>query len=260
MKHRASRQAGYTIVELLSVISTTVLFSGLVIYFAFNYWSSTATLESDMGAYVSRLNAGDILRDAINESSGLIIQNSIPDANAHQPDPAVAGDQHWLPQHAVPGVITNAAGTFTPVIYYRSPSTDSSRTVILNGTIPYEDEYVLYMDGSTRQLRLRTLANPDAPGNRKTTSCPPASANAACPGDRLVADDVESVDMRYFSRSGNTIDYESATDALTGEFIGPDFPVVEVVEFKIKIFKESRLQGGQDTSNETIIRVALRSS
>ena len=66
--------------------------------------------------------------------------------------------------------------------------------------------------------------------------------------------------MRYFSRSGNTIDYHSVTDSLTGEYIGPDFPVVEVVEFKIKLYKKSRLQGGQDTSNETVIRVALRSS
>ena len=72
-------------------MATTVMFSALIIYFAYNYWSSTATLEGDLGSYVSRLNAGDILRDAINESSGMAIQNCIADPNAHQPDTAGAG-------------------------------------------------------------------------------------------------------------------------------------------------------------------------
>lgn len=254
------RQAGFTLVELLSVLAATVMFAGLIVYFAFNYWSSMATLENDLTSYVSRLDAGDILRDAINESSGLIIQNSIADANTHKPDPAIASGTFWLPIHAVPGVITNTAGTFTPVTYFRAPSVDSSNNVILNGVQPYEDEFILYMNGTTGELRLRTLANSGAPGNVRLTTCPDNLKSASCPGDKRVASNVQSVETRYFSRSGNTINHQSVVDSLTGEYIGPDFPVVEVIEYKLKLYQKSRLQGGTDTSNETVIRVALRST
>jgi hypothetical protein len=249
-----ARQAGFTLVELLSVLAATVMFSGLILYFAFNYWSSMATLESDMETYVSRLDAGDILRDAINSSSGLVVQNT------HRPDPTIMSGDFWEPIHAVPGVIANTAGTHTPVTYFRAPSIDTSKNIIMNGTQPYEDEFVLYMDGTTREMRLRTLANGSAPGNVKLTSCPDSVKSASCPGDKRVAANVESVEMRYFSRSGNPINYQSITDPVTGEFIGPDFQVVEVIEYKLKLSKKSRLKGGTDTVNETVIRVALRSS
>ncbi len=255
-----NRQAGFTLPEMLSVMVVTVMFSGLVIYFAFSYWSSTATLQADLETYVSRLNASDILRESINESSGIITQNSIEDINSHKADAAIVSGTYWEPIHAVPGTIPNTPATFTPVLYYRKPSTDAAKNVIFNGLQPYEDEYVLFMDGTTKELVLRSLANPGATGNRTRTSCPRAAVTAACPGDRLVAENVQSMEMRYFSRSGNLIDYQSIVDSDTGEFIGPDFPAVEVLEFKMTSFKKSKVKGGQDTLNETIVRVALRSS
>jgi Tfp pilus assembly protein FimT len=257
---RRRLQAGFSLPELLTVMITTVMFSGLVMYFAFSFWRSTATLQADSETLVSRLTAGDLLRDAINESSGLIIQNSIGDANAHVPDPGVPGGQYWQPIHAVPGTIVNTAATYTPVVYFRKPSVNATKTVILNGIIPYEDEYILYMDGSTREMRLRTLANSFALNNRAATTCPPSAATSTCRADRLVAENVESVEMRYFSRAGIPVDYESVVDSITGEFIGPDFTSVEVVEFDLRISKKSKLKGGIDTSNQTVIRIALRSS
>jgi hypothetical protein len=257
---RRRLEAGFSLPELLTVMITTVMFSGLVMYFAFAFWSSTATLQADNETMVSRLTAGDILRDAVNESSGLIIQNSIGDPNAHAPDPAVPGGQFWKPIHAVPGTIANTAGTYTPIIYFRKPAITSAKTVILNGTQPYEDEYILYMNGATRQLRLRTLANTYASGTRAARTCPPSLATSSCRADRLVAENIESVDMRYFSRAGIPVDYKSAVDSITGAFIGPDFTSVEVVEFDLRISKKSKLKKGIDTSNQTVIRIALRSS
>lgn len=257
---RRRLEAGFSLPELLTVMITTVMFSGLVMYFAFSFWSSTATLQADSETLVSRLTAGDVLRDAINESSGMIMQNSIGDANAHSPDPAVPGGEYWEPIHAVPGAIANTAGTYMPVVYFRKPAVTSAKAVILNGIIPYEDEYIIYMNGTTREMRMRTLANSFASGTRAVTTCPPALATSTCRADRLIAENIESVDMRYFSRAGIPVDYESVVDSITGEFIGPDFTSVEVVEFDLRISKKSKLKDGIDTSNQTVVRIALRSS
>ena len=54
------------------------------------------------------------------------------------------------------------------------------------------------------------------------------------------------------------IDWTSITDPLTGAYIGPDFPSVEVVELTINLGRKAVIKGAQDTSNQTIVRVALR--
>lgn len=253
------RQAGFTVPELISVMAVSALFSGLIIYFAFQYWRSTATLSNDLETFSSRLTAGDRLRESINASSGLIVQNSIADDNTGDPDPAIPSGDFWVPLHAVPVTVAmGASGTYTPVLYFRSPSINTSGDIILNGVQPYEDEFVLYLDGTSKQLRMRVLANASAPSNRSTTTCPAGLETTSCPIDRLIADNISSIALRYFSRSGNLIDYTSIIDPIGGGYIGPDMPTVEVAELTLYIFKKSTLQGGADTTSQTIVRVALR--
>jgi len=107
-------------------------------------------------------------------------------------------------------------------------------------------------------LMLRTIANSSATGNKLRTSCPPAQATSGCPADSTVATDVSSVTTRYFSRSGNLLNWTSITDPLTGAYIGPDFPSVEVLELTLNLQRKSVLHSGTATSNQTIIRVAFR--
>jgi prepilin-type N-terminal cleavage/methylation domain-containing protein len=256
-----NNESGFTLPELLSVMVVSLIFSGLIIYFAFDYWRATATLDNDSQTFVSRLTAGDKLRDNLNVASNLIIQNSINDTHTGNPDPAYASNYFWLPIHAVPGnTAVGASGTTTPLIYFQQPAVDSSKSFIMNGTQPYQNEFVLYLDGTTKQLLLRTLANSAAPSNAAVTSCPSSAATSICPADKIIAEDVASIDMRYFSRSGNTIDHNSIIDTTVtpNAYIGPDFPSVEVVEFNLHNFRKSRLGGGTDTSNQTVIRIALR--
>lgn len=256
-------EAGFTLPELVSVMVVSLLFSGLIIYFAFDYWRATATLDNDSQTLVGRLNAGDKLRDNLNAASNLVTQNSIPDSHTNNPDPAIASNYYWVPLHAVPGnTPVGASGTTTPLIYFQQPAIDGSKNFILNGSQPYLNEFVLYMDGTTKRLLLRTLANPSAVNNAAVTSCPPAVATASCPADKIIGEDVASIDMRYFSRSGNTIDYTSIVDTTVtpNAYIGPDFPSVEVVELNFHTSRKSRLGGGTDTSSQTVIRVALRNS
>ena len=182
LKMSLQDERGFTIVELVSTVVVTSIFSGLILFFFFNYWRYGLLLEADLDTYVTRLNAGDIIREQISNSSGLIIQNSLPDTNTHFPDPSEASEQYWIPIHAIPGNIPiGADGTYTPVIYFLRPSLNSNGEFIMNDEQPYQDEYVLYLDGTKKQLLLRSLSNPLATDNKLLTSCPPESATASCP-------------------------------------------------------------------------------
>jgi hypothetical protein len=254
-------ESGFSLVEMVSVLVVTGIFTGVILVFAFNYWRYGSLLEADMDTFITRLNAGDRLRELLGSSSGMIIQNSIPDPNSHSPDPADATEEYWVPIHAIPGnKPVGAAGSFTPLVYFKRFSTNSSKAIIMNGLQPHEDEYVLYMNGTTKQLLLRSLANSNAPGNILVTSCPEAIASSTCPRDQVIASDIESVDTRFFSRTGNLINHSSVTDPDTNQFIGPDYPVVEVVELKLNLTKKPFLQTTSATRNSTVIRVALRNT
>jgi hypothetical protein len=130
----------------------------------------------------------------------------------------------------------------------------------MNGTTPYEDEYVLYIDGNSKQLRLRTLANPYAANSAARTSCPPASASASCPSDKILLENLASVTAAYYSRSGNTVNYESIIDPVTGLFVGPDFTAVESMQYSFRINKKTLFQKSTSTVNDTVVRIALRNT
>lgn len=258
-------QSGLTIVELLTVIVVTTIMIGTVMLFFFNIWRGGASMQQSQEALSNRANAGDYLRNAIDSSSGLITQNDLPDSHVEIPDPADATGTFWLKIHAIPKTVTAASGSKAAVIYLTRPSRDASKNFILNGAQPYQDDLIIYLDGTTKQLMARTIANPYAPGNAAKTTCPAASASSSCPADAVIATDISSIDTRYFSRSGNTIDWTSVVEkdvngvpVVPTTYIGPDFPAVEVVEFKLRISKKVRVSDTKNTSSETIIRVALR--
>lgn len=253
-----SDERGYSLIELVSVLVVTSIFVGLILTFTFHYWRYGSLMEADMDTLITRLNAGDTLRELLSSSSGLIIQNSLPDPNPHNPDPDDVTGEHWLPIHAIPGNTAVTASGTSPVIYFKRFSFDSSNNIIMNGIQPYENEYVLYIHHPSKELRLRTIANPSAPGNQLETSCPPESSTPTCPADKTIASDLSSIDTRYFSRTGNLVDYTSVFDTDTNEYIGPDFPVVEVAELKLNLTKKPFLQKTNATQNSTVIRVALR--
>lgn len=260
MRKLLGSRDGFTVVEMLVVVLMTGFFVTLLLYFTFSYWRYTYLLESDQDTLSSRLNAGDIIRESLGTSSGMILQNGIPDPHPNNIDPADATNQYWLKIHAIPGNKSAATGTTTPVGYYRRFSFDASGGVIMNGTQPYEDEYVMYINGTTKQLLLRSLANTSAIGNRLKTSCPPAFVTSSCPADRVIAENVASVDMRYFSRTGNQIDWTSIYDSAIGQYIGPDFTSVDVVEIKLNLTRKPVFQQTTATVNNTVIRVALRNT
>lgn len=252
-------QRGFTIPELIVVMVVTALLTNLLIIFMFSYWRYSYVLDYTQESFSQRLNVNDYLRDSIGSAVGLINQNSLPDDHTNAPDPAIPSNLYWEPLHAVPGTYSiSSDGSAVPLIYYRRFSQDSARNFIMNGTMPYEDEYVLYLDSSNKRLLLRTIANSAASGNRVVSSCPPAIANTSCPADKILIENVVSVGLRYFSRSGNLINWTSVWDNDLLTYVGPDFPSVEVVELTINVERKAMFSSSSDTQNSTIIRVSLR--
>lgn len=250
---------GITLVELVIVMTITGIVMIAVLSFAIDFWGNSATLQNDSSSLADRNDTGDRLREQLNTAQTLIIQNSLGDAHPMIPDPADSTGLYWEPIHAIPGNFpVGSSGTYTSLIYFESPATDSSKNIIFNGVNPYLNEYVIYLDGTTKQMLLRTIANTAATNNTAIASCPASAATSSCPSDKILASNVDSVDMRYFSRTGNLIDHQSITDSLTGEYIGPDFTSVEVVEFNIHSKIKATIGGSQETINQTIVRVALR--
>lgn len=254
-------QRGLTIVELNIVLVMTALFIALILYFGMSYWRYASLLESDLDTFVSRLNAQDYIRENVGNSTGLIMQNSIQDANAMNPDP-IDGPYYWEEIHAVPGNTPVGTSGTTPLLYYTSIATQTDGTVALNGEIPYENEFILYLDGDRRQLLSRSLANPAVTDNALTTSCPPSLATPSCPADKVIMENLDSVDAIYYSRSGNSIDHESIIDTtvIPNVFIGPDFPLVEALQYTFHIKGKPLFQTEDATINDTIVRIALRNT
>lgn len=249
-------ERGFTIVELLIVITATGFITAALLSFTFYYWRHSYALQADLDTLVSRLNAGDSLREQLSSATGMIMQTSIQDDNVLAPDPS--DSRYWVEINAEPGTIAAGESEVLPLAYFTRFSFDQNRQIIFNNSTPYEDEYVLYINGPDRTLRLRTIANPNAPDNHLKTSCPDNLATAGCPADRVVAEDIASIGSRYFSRTGNVIDYTAVTDDVTGDFIGPNYTAAEVAEIELNITKRAPFQADETTIVSTIIRVALR--
>lgn len=251
-------QKGFTVPELIVVMVLTLLFSTMVLSFAFDFWGTATDLQNSSETLVTRQNIGDRLRSRLNVASTLLNQNSIVDANANVADPSDVSGTHWLTLHAVPETVaTPANGQFVPVLYYAAPTLDASKKYIMRGVEPEQDEFVMYLDGSQKKLMLRTLANAVS-GNALRSSCPAGAASATCPADRTLAEDVVLVSKKYFSKSGNTINWNDVLDPETGASIGPDYADVEVVELTLSLRKRAVIHGQADSVSNTTVRVALR--
>lgn len=270
----SKRQDGFSLVEMLIVVVLTTVLSIIIFAMGYQYLKQAASLEARSNFYANRLNVADYLRQNIGLSTGLLNQNSVADSTTRVPDPNDATNTHWTPIHAIPGAFGVSTGV-TPIIYYSKDALKSDGTAIMNGANAYQNEFILYHDGPSLELRVRSLANPDAVGNATTTTC--TTATPTCPKDKVLLTGVQTVEMRYFSRSGEDIDFRSSCDPdvyfcagttppaceQTAPYTGCnglDFSQVEVVQFKLKVRKTIESDANHSIYNSTIIRIALRNA
>ncbi len=268
------RYQGFTLVEMIIVITMTTVLSMIIFAIGYQYLKQAASLNARTNFYHDRLNVADYLRQNIGLSTGLLNQNSIADSNRLVADPSDATNTRWKAIHAIPGSFGTTT-TITPIVYYSQDALRSDRTPIMNGSTAYQNEFIMYHDGPSSELRIRSLANPDAIGNTTKTTC--TTATPTCPKDKVLLTGVQTIEMRYFSRSGEDIDFRSScdpdayycastnppaceqTEPYTG-CNGLDFSQVEVAQFKLKVKKKVESDANRSIYNSTIIRIALRNA
>lgn len=285
-------QRGFTIIELLVVIIITSALSIITVTMGIDYMKQAANLTAKSNFFIERLNTSDYLRQNIGMSTGLVNQNTIADVNTLVPDPSDATNQHWKMLHAIPGRFGEASST-TPILYYTQNAYRTDNTPLLNGDLPYQNEFIIYHHGPSGELRVRSLAAPGAGvDNRTKTTC--TTETAGCTRDRVLITGVEYVEIRYFSRSGAKLDLRgSCSPSLYGcgttTYCDPLFPTtgndsicngpptceqaapytgcngldlgqVEVVQFKVRVKKTVESDKNHPIYNSTIIRIALRNA
>lgn len=268
------RKDGFTLVEMIIVIVMTTVLSMVIFAIGYQYLKQAASLNARTNFYHDRLNVADYLRQNIGMSTGLLNQNSIADSNRLVPDTADATNTRWKLIHSIPGTLGNSTD-ITPIVYYSQDALRSDGTPIMNGASAYQNEFIMYHDGASSELRIRSLANPNAVDNVTKTSC--TIATPTCPKDKVLLTGVQTVEMRYFSRSGEDIDFRDSCDPdvyycasttppaceqvepYTG-CNGLDFSQVEVAQFKLKVRKKVESDASRSIYNSTIIRIALRNA
>lgn len=168
-----SKNAGFTIVELLVSLTVFavigVVFLGLSVnYFVIitrNNMLSEMTIDSQnlLRTTVENIRYGDGVRQT----------NQITDANAPT------------------GGWNTTNSNF--VIIIAVPALNASRNYIIDPDTgsPYMNELVYYKSGTT--LMERILAHPSATGNRLRTTCPPNKVTSSCSTDKKLADNINSM-------------------------------------------------------------------
>lgn len=180
---RLSRQAGFTVVEL--VVGITI---GSILFLAFtaaltNYF---VLITKNNAAIDMAADSQDLLRatvESLRVGDGVRQTNSISDPNA-------------------PSGGWNTSNT-NFVIVISTPALDSAHNYIIDpGTGgPYMNELVYYKNGSS--LMERQLANPSAAGDSLITSCPASLSSSSCPPDKQLADFVQSMAFTFYDQDNN---------------------------------------------------------
>lgn len=190
-------QAGFTITELIISISLLAIVSVSIMTVFINYFViiTRNNIIVDMTS-----DAQNLLRSTTEElryGAGVRQTNSIVDANS-----PVGG---W----------NTSNSNF--VIIVAMPATDASGNYIIDPLTgsPYNNELVYFK--SQAKLYKRTLANPNAAGNRATTSCPASIATIGCPADKQLIDYLNDMNFTLYDQDNGV-----TTDPLLARSINID--------------------------------------
>lgn len=176
----ANKQAGFTLVELLVVISVTAIVAVTFVGVISSYFTLISRQNSLADMTIASQNLLRTTVENIRYGNGVRQTNQISDPNAP------AG-----------GWNTNNTAF---VIIIPVPALDSSRSYIIDPDTgsPYMNELVYYKNGTT--LMERKLANPGASGNSLKTSCPANLASSSCPADIQLATNVSSMNFTLYDQ------------------------------------------------------------
>ncbi len=181
-KQSRTNQAGYTLAEVVVVITVMAIISVVFLGMITSYFVviNRTNLLTNM-----TVDSQNLLRTTVENirfGDGVRQTNQISDSHA-------------------PGGGWNTSNVAF-VIIIAVPALDTSHTYIIdpNTGSPYMNELVYYKSGTT--LMQRKLANPNATGNRMFTTCPANLATTTCTADLKLADYVNTMIFTLYDQDG----------------------------------------------------------
>lgn len=175
-----SRESGFTLVELVTVIVVLGILMIPLTIFTTNYFG--AMIGKNTEAQLA--SESQILLRSITEelrTSSAIL----PSATLNDPNMPPAG---WQTSN------TNL------IIIISTPALNTQHKFIIDplaGT-PYQNQIIYYTSGNS--LYRRYLANPDATGNTTVTSCPPSATTSSCPSDVLLTSHFSAMSFTLYDQ------------------------------------------------------------
>lgn len=178
---KVMNQAGYTLAELVVVISVFAVIGVVFLGLTSNYFV-VITRNNELAEMT--VNSQNLLRTTVENirfGDGIRQTNQISDPNAPS------------------GGWNTSNSAF--VIVIAVPALNSSHDYIIdpNTGSPYMNELVYYKNGT--DLMERKLANPAAAGNTLVTTCPSSKATSSCPADTQLAVYVSSMTFTMYDQN-----------------------------------------------------------
>lgn len=182
---RIRSSKGYTVAELAIALSVT----SILIIIIIGFMTSSLTQYTTDTTRANLLNSAqvgfDVATSDIRLSANADQNNRWPDSNAPGGDFSWSSDSDTL-------VLARAAEDEDGNIIFADPAE----------YISYKNNVVYFLENGT--LYKRTIAGPDA-ANTAVTTCPAASANASCPADRVILENVIAFEVRYYDEQDQTV-------------------------------------------------------
>jgi prepilin-type N-terminal cleavage/methylation domain-containing protein len=174
-------QAGFSLVEIMVVVSVLALIAVVFLGMSTSFFVVINRNNHLQEMTVSSQNLIRSTVESIRYGDGVRQTNQLTDPNA-------------------PGSGWNTSNSsFVIIIPIPALAADKSYIIDPDTGSPYMNEIVYYKNGKT--LMKRTLANPDAIGNRLHTSCPPNLATSSCPADIQLAEYVKSMTFTLYDQN-----------------------------------------------------------
>lgn len=202
---RVTRDSGFTLVELLVVVPSTVIVIAVLAALLISLFGNLLVKNGRMELEINTQSALFELRDDAFFAVRFAGDNQTGTTDAYAP----GGSWNGVQDKAL--IIYEAS--------FNANRQSASRKLIYERDQPYpcndaainENQYSLntliyFLNGTT--LYRRVLI-PDQTANCETTfrrqTCPAANATASCPADTVIAENVSAFSLTYYNRSGTVV-------------------------------------------------------
>jgi type II secretory pathway component PulJ len=188
-----NNQSGISLVELLLTMTIVSILSIVLMNFMTNWFRQNAITQTRASLLTNSQDALDIITDNIRLSSAADLNNRFQDPYS----PSAPSNQLSWQSNASTLILASAVENTSGSIVFSDPSNYTS----------YKNNLIFFVKNGI--LYRRTLAAP-VTGNKVKTTCPATNKSAACPSDRMLAQNVQSLSIQYLSAENQVVSPSNA--------------------------------------------------